>query len=389
MKKVAIFGASGSIGKNTIEVVKTFQHEFQVICLSVHTNTEFLFEQAIKLRPQVVVITDSSQSDSNISKLEKKGIRILWGSEGLIEALLSVDYDILINALVGAAGLLPTLTAIEMGKTVALANKESLVMAGELITSKAEESNSALLPIDSEHSAIFQCLVGENINDVRRVIITGSGGPFLTIEKNHFHDITVAEALTHPNWEMGKKITIDSATLMNKGLEIIEAHWLFDLPLEKIDLVIHPQSIIHSLVEFVDGSMKAQLGWPDMKLPIQYALTYPARRYLHSKKINLTELEHLTFYQPDYNKFPALQLAIDSIKVGGTATTVLNAANEKAVLNFLARKIPFTSIPKLIAQTLVEHQVKQNPTLDDIIMIDQWARNFVERLIKNRKVAIL
>jgi len=389
MKKVAILGASGSIGKNTLEVVKDLTDDLKVVCLSVHQNTKFLYEQAIKFLPEVVVITDSSQNDNNINKLETEGIKVFWGSEGLVEALSSIDYDILVNALVGAAGLLPTLSSIEKGKTVAIANKESLVMAGEHITTKVKEFNANLLPIDSEHSAIFQCLVGENIKDVQRVIITGSGGPFLNREKNQFKNITVDEALAHPNWEMGKKITIDSATLMNKGLEIIEAHWLFDLPLEKIDLVIHPQSIIHSMVEFVDGSIKAQLGWPDMKLPIQYALTYPTRRNLNSKKIDLTEMENLTFYRPDYNKFPALQLAVDAIKLGGTSTAVLNASNEEAVFKFLNRKIPFNSIPKLIEQTLSEHQVKKLPTIDDIIMSDQWARNIVEELIKKRKVAIL
>jgi len=389
MKKVAILGASGSIGKNTLEVVKDLTDDLKVVCLSVHQNTKFLYEQAIKFLPEVVVITDSSQNDNNINKLETEGIKVFWGSEGLVEALSSIDYDILVNALVGAAGLLPTLSSIEKGKTVAIANKESLVMAGEHITTKVKEFNAKLLPIDSEHSAIFQCLVGENIKDVQRVIITGSGGPFLNREKNQFKNITVDEALAHPNWEMGKKITIDSATLMNKGLEIIEAHWLFDLPLEKIDLVIHPQSIIHSMVEFVDGSIKAQLGWPDMKLPIQYALTYPTRRNLNSKKIDLTEMENLTFYRPDYNKFPALQLAVDAIKLGGTSTAVLNASNEEAVFKFLNRKIPFNSIPKLIEQTLSEHQVKKLPTIDDIIMSDQWARNIVEELIKKRKVAIL
>ena len=387
MKKVVLLGSSGSIGKNVLEVIKHYPDEFKVVCLSVHQNSELLIEQAIKYKPESVIVTGSNVDKEKLSILKSVGANLYFGELGLLQAIDSLDYDILVNALVGAVGLLPTINAIKNGKTIAIANKETLVMAGEIVTALAQKNKSKLLPIDSEHSAIFQCLVGENIDEVKRIILTGSGGPFYNLEQKQFKSITVKDALNHPNWEMGKKITIDSATLMNKGLEIIEAFWLFGLPLEKINLVIHPQSIIHSLVEFVDGSIKAQMGWPDMKTPIQYALTYPFRRKIISKKLDLAALGTLTFLEPDYEKFPALKLALESIKTGGTAPAVLNASNEEAVRSFLDRKISFKAIPELIKRTLDQLEVKQNPQLDDILSEDKRARDFIQETIQSGKVA--
>ncbi len=387
MKKVTILGASGSIGRNTLEVIKNLRDDFSVVCLSVHSNTDFLVEQAKIFHPETVVITGPAPDEKAVAELKSEGIRIYFGERGLTRALSAFEFDILVNALVGAVGLSPTLLAIERGKDIALANKETLVMAGELVTGMAKKHGVKLIPIDSEHSAIFQCLVGENIDEVDRIILTGSGGPFFNRPETLFSEITIEETLKHPNWKMGKKISVDSATMMNKGLEIIEAFWLFGLPLEKIDLVIHPQSIIHSLVKFVDGSFKAQLGWPDMKIPIQYALTHPFRYSLKVKDLNFADLGMLTFFNPDHNKFPSLRLALEAIKIGGSAPAVLNAANEKAVEKFLERQISFTAIPQLVEDTLSKHKVKQYPELDDIIFDDQWARDFVEEMIRSRKLA--
>lgn len=387
MKKVIVLGSSGSIGKNVLEVIKHLPNDFKVVCLSVHQNTELLIKQTDQFKPESVIVTGSNVKKEKLSRLELSGTRLFYGEEGLLQAIDSLDFDILVNALVGAVGLLPTINAIKRGKTIAIANKETLVMAGEIVTALAQKSNAKLIPVDSEHSAIFQCLVGESIGDIKRIILTGSGGPFYKLEKEQFKTISVEETLAHPNWKMGKKITVDSATLMNKGLEVIEAVWLFGLPLEKIDLVIHPQSIIHSFVEFVDGSIKAQLGWPDMKIPIQYALTYPSRKHLYLKDLDFPALGKLTFLQPDYKKFPALNLALESIKTGGTAPAVLNASNEEAVQNFLNRKISFEAIPELIKRTLDHHKVKQHPEIDDILVEDHWARDFVRKTMQTGKVA--
>ncbi len=386
MKKVALLGASGSIGKNAITVMKNHPDEFQVTCLSAHTKIDYLVRQALELRPQAVVITSETRNDERLKQLQREGIQVFYGDNGLTAAIAVCDFDILVNALVGAVGLLPTLSALERGKSVALANKETLVMAGELVTTAARQHQAKLIPIDSEHSAIFQCLVGEKIENVSRIILTGSGGPFLHRQANQFSAITVAEALNHPKWKMGPKITIDSATLMNKGLEIIEAYWLFGVPLAKIDLVIHPQSIIHSLVEFVDGSIKAQLGWPDMKVPIQYALTYPGRRSAPIRELDFAMLKELTFFYPDHNRFPNLRLAVAAIQQGGSAPAVLNATNEVAVRYFLANKIPFTAIPALIEKTLAQHRTIAHPDLPAILAADQWAREFVDEVVLAGKI---
>lgn len=381
MKKIALLGSSGSIGRNCLKVVDNFLDEFQITCLAVHQSLQTVYEQALQYTPRAVVITKPVKNDPRIQELERKEIRIYQGQQALMEFFAEDDSDLVVNALVGAVGLFPTLEAIQRGKTVALANKETLVMAGEIITEQAKAKGVEIIPIDSEHSAIFQCLVGENPENIRRIILTASGGPFLERDAASFEQITVDEALDHPRWNMGDKVTIDSATLMNKGLEIIEAHWLFHLPLDKIEVVIHPQSIVHSMVEFIDGSIKAQLSLPDMKIPIQYALTYPQRKISPSQYLDIAELQSLTFFEPEHDKFPNMQLAIESLKSGGTAPAVLNAANEETVRLFLSARISFTDIPCLIEEALQQHQVISHPDIDQILAADQWSRDFVLQML--------
>jgi len=376
MKKIALLGSTGSIGRNCLKVIDRFPGEFQITCLAARRSVELLYQQARVYRPRQVVITGHGVNESLVRQIEREGIRILRGEEGLIQFLDEDDSLMVVNALVGAIGMLPTREALRRGKDVALANKESLVMAGELITKLAQQKRRSIIPIDSEHSAIFQCLVGEDRRSVRRVILTASGGPFWSRDVSSFKDITVQEALAHPSWNMGRKITIDSATLMNKGLEIIEAHWLFGLPLEKIEVVIHPQSIVHSLVEFIDGSIKAQMSIPDMRIPIQYALTYPERKIGSVPSLSLESIQQLDFFRPDYKKFPCLVLAIEALKKGGTAPAVLNAANEVAVQLFLKEQIRFNEIAQIVEETLESHRVISNPSLEDILESDRWARSF-------------
>ena len=379
MKRILLLGASGSVGRNVLDVVSRHRKKFSVVAVSIHRQVQFLVEKAHEFRLECAAVTGPSPDGKTIRLLKEQGVKIFSGPEGLLQMIREADFDLLVNAIVGAAGLLPTVEAIRKGKNVALANKESLVMAGEMITALAAQHGVRLIPIDSEHSAVFQCLMGEQIENVRRVILTGSGGPFLHRKREHLDDVTVEEALAHPNWRMGRKITIDSATYMNKGLEIIEAHWLFQVPLEKIDVVIHPQSIIHSLVEFVDGSVKAQMGWPDMRVPIQFALTYPGRLPLATRQLDFADLRELTFFRPDETRFPALRYAKEALLRGGTAPAVLNGANEAAVQLFLERKIRFTQIAELVKQALQAHKVTGAPTLDDILQADAWAREFVRR----------
>lgn len=388
MKQIALLGASGSIGRNTLEVISKYPENFKVNVLSVHSQVDFAVEKAQELKPEAVIISDNNDILDAIDFLEKQGIKVYVGDNGLEQALVEFDFDLLVNALVGGIGLVPTLAAIRSGKSVALANKETLVMAGELVNNELKQHDATLIPIDSEHSAIFQCLVGEPRESVKRIILTGSGGPFLQRDINDFHNITIEESLAHPNWKMGKKITVDSATLMNKGLEIIEAYWLFGISLDQIDLVIHPQSIIHSMVEFVDGSIKAQLGWPDMKIPIQYALTYPERLPMQSDEMNFAELKELTFFEPDYEKFPNLRLASEAIKKGGTMPAVLNAANEEAVHLFLNGVISFMDISQLIGDTMQRHDCVTHPGLDETLAADRWARHYVVENIRTQKISI-
>ena len=379
MKRIAILGSTGSIGKNAIEVILNFPNRFKVTYLAVNKNIKLLLEQVKLLKPKGVVIFDKEKAEE-FSNFVNGEVEVLSGEEGLLEVVSRDDVDIVLNSLVGFSGLKPTIKAIESKKRIALANKETLVVAGEIITKLLRENNVELIPVDSEHNAIFQCLVGEKISDINRIILTASGGPFLYKNKAELENVTVEEALKHPNWKMGSKITIDSATLMNKGLEVIEAHWIFGLPVDKIKVVIHPQSVIHSMVEFIDGSIKAQLGVPDMKIPIQYALTYPERKHANYGQVDFVKLGQMTFLEPDLDKFECLKIAYEVAKLGGTYPTVLIAANEVAVEAFLNRKIKFTMIPEVIKKAIDAHKPKFNPDLDDILTADSETRKFVKNL---------
>jgi 1-deoxy-D-xylulose-5-phosphate reductoisomerase len=375
-KRIAILGSTGSIGRSSLEVLRNNPELFRAQYLTANTNTDLLLQQIGEFRPRGVVILDASRAHA-VRASAGDGVEVLTGEEGLLEIVRRDDVDVVISSLVGFAGLRPTIEAIRHRKTIALANKETLVVAGGLMKQLLREYGASLIPIDSEHSAILQCLAGENVSDISRLILTASGGPLLNTPVEDFESVTVEQALNHPNWSMGKKITIDSATLMNKGLEVIEAHWLFGLPPERIEVVIHPQSIIHSMVEFVDGSIKAQLGIPDMKLPIQYALTYPRRSSMNGTRLDFPALQSMTFFAPDRQKFRCLSLAYDALDVGGTAMAVLNAANEVAVEGFLERRISFHRIPELIERALTKHAVNRAPELDHIIEADGATRSFV------------
>lgn len=378
-KNIAILGSTGSIGRNSIAVLEELRAHFRPTYLTTNTNIDLLEEQIRILQPRGVVVLDARKAEELKSRI--RGVEVLSGPEGLVEIVRRDDVDIVLNALVGFAGLRPTIEAIRHRKNIALANKETLVVAGALITALAREYGVSLLPVDSEHNAILQCLAGEEREKIRKIILTASGGPFLNTPKEKFSTITVEEALAHPNWKMGNKITIDSATLMNKGLEVIEAYWLFGVSPEQIEVVIHPQSIIHSMVEFVDGSIKAQLGQPDMKIPIQYALTYPHRLPLHVPQVDFPRLQSMTFFAPDKEKFRCLQLAYDALSLGGTAPTVLNAANEVAVEAFLNRKITFDKIPILIEQALAVQPNHRVPEFEQTIETDNATRKFVRTLV--------
>jgi 1-deoxy-D-xylulose-5-phosphate reductoisomerase len=379
MKKVFILGSTGSIGINCLNVISNLKDEFKVTGLTVNSNTDLLLEQINSFKPEVVAVKDE-QCAKNIAGKIPKNCNLLIGEDGLVKAAVEAEYDIFMGAMVGFAGLAPTIEAVKRGKRIALANKETLVVAGEIVTDLCRANGSEIIPVDSEHSAIYQCLVGENLNKVEKLILTASGGPFREKDKSFFESATVDEALNHPNWKMGNKITIDSATMMNKGLEVIEAHWLFGLPADKIEIVIHPQSIIHSMVQFVDGSMKAQMGLPDMKLPIQYALTFPERMRNQFERTNLSSISSLTFYEPDFCKFECLKLAFDALKSGGTAACILNAANEVAVGKFLHKEIKFSHISLLIKKALDKIENKLSPDLKTIFECDRVTREFVMKL---------
>ncbi len=377
-KNIAILGSTGSIGRSSLEVIAACPDRFRLTYLTGHRNIELLQEQVRRFKPRAVVVRE----EGNAALLRRRvngSTEVLTGEEGLQEIVGRDDVDMVISSLVGFAGLKPTLWALEAGKDIALANKETLVTGGEIIMKKVRKHHVHLLPVDSEHSAILQCLQGENPDSVSRLILTASGGPFLHTDRRKFPSITRAQALAHPTWKMGSKVTIDSATLMNKGLEVIEAYWLFGLPPEKIDVVVHPQSVIHSMVDFVDGSIKAQLGIPDMKIPIQYALTYPERFPASYGKVDFAALGQMTFFEPDREKFRCLGLAYQALKMGGTAPAVLNAANEVAVGLFLEGKLPFSSIPDVIDQALCNHKVVPHLRLEDIIRADTETRESVRR----------
>ncbi|MFC2010161.1 1-deoxy-D-xylulose-5-phosphate reductoisomerase [Chloroflexota bacterium] len=372
VKRLAILGSTGSIGKQTLEVIRALPDRFQVVGLAAGYNLDLLAEQSSEFKPSFIWHQGNEQSGG----LNDFDYKIL----PLEDIASHSDVDTVVVATSGKAGLAPTLAAVRAGKDVALANKESLVMAGEIITSEAELSGARILPIDSEHSAIWQCLSGE-IQPAAGIILTASGGPFRNYSPAQLKKVTVEQALDHPSWQMGRKVTIDSATLMNKGLEIIEAHWLFDMPFDSIRVLIHPQSIIHSMVEFIDGSVKAQLSYPDMRLPIQYALSYPER--LPSRKFGILDwdkVEAFTFEQPDFHTFPCLELAIETGKKGGTCPAVLCAADEEAVELFLLGSIGFTDIVRIVELTLSEHSSNLHPSLEDILEADAWARDKVRQI---------
>ncbi len=380
MKNVFVLGSTGSIGVNTLNVIREFGDKFRLAGITANANIELLEKQAREFNPGLVVVKNREKAVILEKRLSDTDCLVLGGEDSLLSAARENDYDIFVSSLVGFAGLAPTIEAIKRKKRIALANKETLVAAGELVKSLCLEYGSELLPIDSEHSAIFQCLTGESEKDIFKIILTASGGPFRTRSKEEFENITVEEALNHPNWKMGRKITIDSATMMNKGLEVIEARWLFGLNGERIEVIIHPQSIIHSMVEFVDGSIKAQMSIPDMKLPIQYALSYPERLSSNFVETNLTKIHQLSFYEPDYDKFECLKLAYDSMEAGGTAPCLLNAANEIAVNKFLTGKIKFTQIPELIKSCLDKIEISHSPNVETIFECDRQTREFAESI---------
>ena len=379
-KNIAILGSTGSIGQNSLEVIRNSPDRFAATYLTANTNIDLLEQQVRIFHPRGVVVSEEGRA-ATLRKRVDSSVEVLSGADGLVRVVTRDDVDIVISSLVGFAGLRPTVAAIQHRKRIALANKETLVVAGGLITSLVKEFGVELLPIDSEHSAILQCLAGEDRSLATRLILTASGGPFLNTPAESFATLTVENALVHPNWKMGNKITIDSATLMNKGLEVIEAHWLFGLPAERIQVVIHPQSIIHSMVEFVDGSIKAQLGVPDMKIPIQYALSYPERWPMNGARVDFPALRSMTFFEPDRAKFRCLDLAYDALSLGGTAPAILNAANEMAVSAFLQRRISFEKIPVVIERALSLHKTRSNPDLQDIIEADRQVRVFAGTLL--------
>ncbi|OPX25597.1 MAG: 1-deoxy-D-xylulose-5-phosphate reductoisomerase [Candidatus Latescibacteria bacterium 4484_107] len=373
MKRILILGSTGSIGTSTLDVVDHFPDRFPVAGLSAGKNAGLLLEQAKRYRPGAVAIGDPVAVPALKSALTPLGIRVFGGPDAVLELIEETAADLTVNALVGAAGLLPTMKAIERGMDVALANKESLVMAGALVMERVRERGVRLLPVDSEHSAIWQCLAGSDHPAIRRLMLTASGGPFVDWSAERMASITPKDALDHPTWNMGPKVTVDSATMMNKGLEIIEAHWLFDMAPDHIQVVVHRQSIVHSLVEFVDGSTLAQLSPPDMRLPIQLALTYPERWPRQATPLDLAALGTLSFESPDRKRFPCLNLAYQALGIGGTMPAVLNAANEVAVRAFLDERIPFTRIAELNERTMARHEVIAHPGLEDILKADRWA----------------
>ena len=377
-KRISILGSTGSIGVNALKVGSHLKDELDIIYLSANRNTKLLIQQAKEFQPKAVCIVDESAFPDVQNALMHLDIEILTGREGLLELAARDDVDILLNGLVGTPGMEPTLKAIEAGINVALSNKESLVMAGDIIQQAMKRSGAKLFPVDSEHSAIWQCLVGENIDDVRRLILTGSGGPFRTRDINSFDNIKVEEALNHPNWDMGRKITIDSATMMNKGFEVIEAFWLFGFTPDRIKIVVHPQSIIHSMIEMKDGAIKAQMGVPDMKVPIQYALTYPRHLEAPWEQLDFLKCGDLTFEEPDFQRFPCIKLAFDSLEKLGTSGAALNLSNDYSVYRFLNGEIKFTDIPRINESSMANHDWTAHPTLEDLKELDSWVKNHVE-----------
>ncbi|WP_296701148.1 1-deoxy-D-xylulose-5-phosphate reductoisomerase [Algoriphagus sp.] len=383
-KRVAILGSTGSIGTQTLEVIRQHSSNFQVEVLTAQNNADLLIQQALEFNPNAVVIGNESLYTKVKEVLIPKDIKVFAGQKAISQVVEMETIDVVLTALVGYSGLIPTINAIKAGKQIALANKETMVVAGEIITALAKENQVNIYPVDSEHSAIFQCLVGEFHNPIEKIILTASGGPFRGKNRAFLKTVTKAQALKHPNWEMGAKITIDSASLMNKGLEVIEAKWLFGLKTEQIDVVVHPQSIIHSLVQFEDGSLKAQLGLPDMRIPIQFALSFPDRFKSDFERFSFMNYPQLTFEQPDLETFQNLQLAYDALAKGGNAPCILNAANEIVVEAFLKEEVGFLEMSDLIGETLSKTEFILHPNLEDYVETDRRAREITEQLIKRK-----
>jgi 1-deoxy-D-xylulose-5-phosphate reductoisomerase len=386
MKNLSILGSTGSIGCNTLKIAEMFPDRFAVKALAAKNNIPVLARQVEQFCPEIAVVFDEAAAVELKGKLPAEtGVDVLFGENGYKAAAAHESVDLVVVAVVGAAGLMPTLSAIAAGKNIALANKETLVMAGDIVIEQAELNNISILPIDSEHSAIFQCMEGNRREDIDKIFLTASGGPFLNLPEKEFNKIKPEDALNHPNWNMGEKISVDSATLMNKGLEAIEAKCLFDVSQEMIEVVIHPQSVIHSMVSFKDGTVMAQLGIPDMKGAIAYAMAYPERLALRQPTPDFVGIGKLTFEKPDIKKFPCLALAYAACEIGRTLPAVLNAANEVAVAAFLENSISFIKIPEVIEKTMEHHSVVTDPTLSDILEADRWARKQAEDLIKALK----
>jgi 1-deoxy-D-xylulose-5-phosphate reductoisomerase len=384
-KNISILGSTGSIGRNTLEIIEKFPENFQVWGLAAHKNIDLLEKQIKKFKPRMVSISDPLLADQLKERCRGYDVEILSGQTGAVRVATIPEVDLVVSAMVGAAGLIPTFAAISHGKDIALANKETLVTAGELITHEARRKDVRIVPIDSEHSAILQAMQGHNPSTVKSLILTASGGPFKNHSLSELQNVTVEEALQHPTWHMGQKITIDSATLMNKGLEVIEARWLFNIPLSKIKIVIHPQSIVHSMVEYIDGSIIAQLGIPDMKIPISYALTYPDRLPLNLPSLELTKLGNLSFQEPDFDRFPCLRYAYQAGEEGGSMPIVVNASNEVAVEFFLKKRIRFMDIHMTIGKVMAQHSPRKVSAIEEVLEIDQWARREAEKVINKER----
>ncbi|HCG98836.1 MAG: 1-deoxy-D-xylulose-5-phosphate reductoisomerase [Candidatus Aquicultor primus] len=382
MKNIVILGSSGSIGLQTIDIVKRYPEHFNVVGLSVHRNTDVLEAQIGEFRPKVVVVADEESAKSLKGK-DLGDVEVMAGIAGLEELAAYPGADIVLNALVGSVGLRPTIATLKAGKVLALANKESMVAGGAIVNRTREETDAVILPVDSEHNALFQCIVGESEDEIEKLILTASGGPFRGRTREELGKVTVEEALAHPRWVMGPKITIDSATLMNKGLEVIEAHWLFRIPYERIEVVVHPQSIIHSMVEYTDGSIKAHLGRTDMRIPIQYTLSYPERLPSPVPPLSFIDVAQLTFEAPDYENFPCLKFAFEAAKAGGTYPAALNAANEEAVDAFLNKRIGYLDIPRVIRGVLDCHESGNDADLGIILEVEEWARRTAGGVIES------
>ncbi len=382
-KRIAILGSTGSIGTQTLNVINNNPDNFKAEVLTAQKNADLLIEQALRFKPGHVVIADKKHYNKVKQALSALPLKVYTGEESLSEVVTFESVDVVLTAIVGFAGLLPTIAAIKAGKNIALANKETLVVAGELVTSLARENNVSIYPVDSEHSAIFQCLAGENIESIEKIYLTASGGPFRGMSYDSLKDVKKEQALMHPNWNMGNKVTIDSATLMNKGLEVIEARWLFNTGPDKIEVIVHPQSIIHSIVQFRDGSMKAQMGLPDMHLPIQYALSYPERLKTDFRRFSFHDYPNLTFEKPDLKIFRSLSLAYEALKKGGNMPCILNAANESVVEAFMKDEITFLKMPDIIEETMNKATYIAHPSIDDYSASDKQARDIAGKLIKS------